>query len=102
MTMTAVFPNGFTARLFILSSPFHLFRSNADNFFYWNEMGERQHICTLSIENWAKLHGIQVYGTKSSNADQYRQDDSYQQIHQSKNNGVAYQIRKRVRPNDSN
>lgn len=104
MTLMAVFPNGFTARLFIIRSPFNLFRINADNFIYWDEMGERQHICTQSVENWAYYNGVKILGSKFGHVEHSYcpESDNCNQIHQSSLNGVMIQVRKRVQPNDSN
>ncbi|HBI1384564.1 TPA: hypothetical protein JI393_RS14375 [Acinetobacter baumannii] len=74
MTLKAVFPDGFTAQLFVIRSPFHLFRVHADNFFYFDEKGERQHICTHSVESWARIHGVQIFGSKFSQVKQNNEE----------------------------
>lgn len=107
MTLLAVFPNGFTAQLTIIRSPFNLFRAQADNFIYWDEFGERQHICTQSVESWAKYNGVKVIGSKLSHFEHSHHSVQSQQnndepIHQSISNGLVIQVRRRVPPNDSN
>lgn len=107
MTLVAVFPNGFTAQLIILRTPFNLFRAQADNFIYWDEFGERQHICTQSVESWAKYNGVEVIGSKLSHFEHSHRGVQSQQnndepIHQSSSNGLVIQVRRRVPSDDSN
>lgn len=101
MTLLAVFPNGFTAQLTIIRSPFNLFRAQADNFIYWDEMGERQHICTQSVESWANINGVKIIGSKFGYVEHPRSSHQVQ-VHQSNANGMVIQVRKRVQSNDSN
>lgn len=64
MSMIAKFPNGHVSRVIILCSPYSVFRLRADSFLYVDEYGERQHVCTLSVEDWAKMRGVTLTGCK--------------------------------------
>ena len=64
MRLIAEFPNGHISPVIVLLSPFAMYRSRADSFFYFDESGERQYICTLSVEQWAEHNRAKLTGSK--------------------------------------